>query len=83
MERTESTKETLKKLPVSPRKSELREMYSDYPSKIIKEEINSIIRENRGIPEDQPVYCKYVRKCEFEKLIKMFGYPMGYEKHFR
>ena len=74
----------LKPLPHAPSKKQLREMYWYYDPEFIKEEINRIIRENRGICKGKTVWAKTIRHIEFKRFVEfMKEYPKGYEKEFR
>lgn len=76
-----NTKE-LKPLPYTPTKKQIKIMYPRLPHDTLMQDVNEIIRRNRQLPEDKPVYDKCVRLVEFQQLIQLYGPPKGYEKEF-
>jgi len=79
-----NTKNDLKPLPHAPSKKLLCEMYWYYDAEFLKQEINRIIRHNRGIAKGKIVWAKTIRHIEFERFVEfMKEFPKGYEKEFR
>lgn len=70
----------LKKMPHSCTKSELFEMYRlDMTDREMRNGINTIIRENRGLPKFHPTKKQQVFPKELQEFIAVYGLPRNYE----
>ncbi|AXG72953.1 hypothetical protein DVK85_01375 [Flavobacterium arcticum] len=72
--------ETLQKLPYCVTKSQLMYLYrNDLTDSDIRKGINTIIADNRKLPNDKPVCVKRVRHTEFIEFVEIYGLPEGYK----
>jgi hypothetical protein len=64
--------------PFSCSKQKLIEMYHHMPIRFIREEINEIIRENRGLSKEQAVHKHIVFAKELTEFREIHGLPKNY-----
>jgi hypothetical protein len=76
-------KPKLKKMPYACTKVLLKKMYMlDLTQRELRNGINGIIKENRGLPKMHPVRLRQVRHNELMEFVEVFGAPRGYEDPF-
>lgn len=69
-----------KKMPNSCTKKELYDMYRlDMSERQMRNGINAIIKENRGLPKMHPVCIQQVAPKELKEFIETYGLPKNYE----
>lgn len=70
----------LKKMPYSCTKGELYEMYRlDMTERAMRNGINAIIKENRGLPKFHKTCMQQVFNKELQEFIAVYGLPRNYE----
>lgn len=75
-----TNKPTMKKMPHSCTKARLYELYClDMSRRQIRNGINSIIKENRGLPKFHPVKLHQIAPKELKDFIDTYGLPRNYE----
>ena len=76
-----TNKPTMKKMPHSCTKGQLYDMYClDMSRRYIRNAINTIIKENRGLDKFHQVKLWHVAPKELQEFIDTYGLPRGYEK---
>lgn len=69
-----------KKMPNSCSKKELYNMYRlDMSERQMRNGINAIIKENRGLPKLHPVCIQQIAPKELKEFIETYGLPRNYE----
>lgn len=69
-----------KTLPYSCTKSELYDMYRlDMSERAMRNGINTIIKEKRGLPKMHPVKLTLVHHVELMEFVATYGLPRHYE----
>ncbi|WP_445718221.1 hypothetical protein [Flavobacterium sp.] len=75
-----SNKTNPKKMPHSCTKSQLYDMYClDMSRRQIRNGINTIIKENRGLPKFHNVRLIQIAPKELKEFIETYGLPRNYE----
>lgn len=69
----------IKKLPYNATKGKIYKMYNSIPTRHLRNDINEIIQNHRGIPLKEAKKVKTLYREEFLKVLQSLDIPNGYE----
>lgn len=71
--------QNLIKLPYNATKGEIYSMYNSIPRRHLRNELNEIIQNFRGITLDEARKVKTLKRDEFLKVLQNLDIPIGYK----